>query len=185
MASEVEIASMALRKLGAEGITAFDDGTPRSDLCRDFYPDIRDATLRAYPWNCALTQKLLAADVAAPLFGYSYKFQLPALPYCLRVLKIEDEPDFNIKGRYIHCDESSITIEYIARITDPGLFDSLLKEAIEARLAAELAWPITRTPELIKAMWDLYAAKLREARTMDGMEGTVESWESNVLIDVR
>ena len=185
MASEVEIASMALRKLGAEGITSFDDGNNRANLCRDFYPSIRDATLRAYPWNCALTQKLLAADVAAPLFGYSYKFQLPVDPYCLRVLKVEDEPDFNIKGRYIHCDESSITIEYIARITDPGLFDSLLKEAIEARLAAELAWPITRTPELIKSMWDLYAAKLREARTMDAMEGTVESWESNALIDCR
>ena len=185
MASEVDIASMALRKLGAEGITAFDDGTVRANLCRDFYPSIRDATLRAYPWNCSLTQKTLAADAEAPLFGYSYKFQLPVLPYCLRVLKVEDEPDFNIKGRYIHCDESSITIEYIARITDPGLFDSLLKEAIEARLAAELAWPITRTPELIKAMWDLYAAKLREARTMDAMEGTVESWESNALIDVR
>ena len=185
MASEVEIASMALNKLGAEGITAFDDGTNRSNLCRDFYPSVRDATLRAYPWNCALTQKALAADAEAPLFDYSYKFQLPVLPYCLRVLEIEDEPDYNVKGRYIHCNESSITIEYIARITDPGLFDSLLKEAIEARLAAELAYPITRSPELIKAMWDLYAAKLREARTMDGMEGITEGWESNALIDVR
>ena len=185
MASEVEIASIALRKLGAEGITSFDDGTNRSDLCRDFYPSVRDAVLRAYPWNCALEQKVLAADVDAPLFGYSYKFPLPVLPYCLRVLKIEDEPDYNVKGRYIHCDESSITIEYIARITNPGLFDSLLKEAIEARLAAELAYPITRAPETGKVMWDLYSAKLREARTFDGMEGIVEGWEANALIDVR
>ena len=185
MASEVEIASLALNKLGAERITAFDDGTNRSNLCRDFYPPVRDAVLRAYPWNCALTQKALAADVDAPLFGYSYKFQLPVLPYCLRVLKIEDEPDYNVKGRYIHCDESSITIEYIARITDPGLFDSLLKEAIECRLAAELAYPITRVPEVAKTMWGLYEAKLREARTMDGMEGITEAWESNALIDVR
>jgi hypothetical protein len=185
VASEVEISSMALNKLGAERITSFDDGTNRSNLCRDFYPDVRDAVLRAYPWNCALTQKALAAEVDTPLFGYSYKFQLPVLPYCLRVLKVEDEPDYNIKGRYIHCDESSITIEYIARITDPGSFDSLLKEAIEARLAAELAWPITRTLGLSTQMWGLYEAKLREARTMDGQEGTVEPWEANDLIDCR
>jgi len=185
MASEVEIASMALNKLGAQRITAFDDGTNRSNLCRDFYPSVRDATLRAYPWNCSINQKLLAVHVDAPLFGYSYKFQLPVLPYCLRVLKIENEPDYNIKGRFIHCDESSITIEYIARITDPGLFDSLLKEAIEARLAAELAYPITRVHDLAKTMWALYEAKLREARTNDGMEGTIESWQSNELINVR
>jgi len=185
VSSEIEIASMALNKLGAERITSFDDGTNRSNLCRDFYPSVRDAVLRAYPWNCSLTQKALAADAEAPLFGYSYKFQLPVLPYCLRVLEIEDEPDYNVKGRYIHCDESSITIEYIARITDPGLFDSLLKEAIEARFAAELAYPITRDPTLAKTMWDLYAAKLREARTIDSMEGTVEGWKSNALIDVR
>ena len=102
MASEVEIASMALNKLGAQRITAFDDGTNRSNLCRDFYPSVRDATLRAYPWNCSINQKLLAAEVAAPLFGYSYKFQLPVLPYCLRVLKIENEPDYNIKGTARH-----------------------------------------------------------------------------------
>ena len=185
MSSEIEICSAALNKLGAESITSFDDLTPRSNLCRDFYPSVRDAVLRAYPWNCALTQQALAHDVALPLFGYAYKFALPVIPYCLRVLKIEDDPDFNIKGRYIYTDESTINIEFIARITNPGLFDSLLKEAIEARLAAELAYPITRTPSVAQTMWALYESKLREARTMDGMEGLQDVWESNALTDVR
>lgn len=185
MASEVEIASRALNALGEESIMAFDEGTTPSNLCRDFYHGVRDAVLRAYPWKCAIEQQLLAADVDAPLFGYGYKFQLPVLPYCLRVLAIEDDPDYTIKGRYIHCDESSITIEYISRVTNPGLFDASLTEAIIARLAAELAYPITRSPELAAAMWNLYEAKLREARTMDGFEGTVDGWEANDLIDVR
>jgi hypothetical protein len=185
MASEVGISSAALNKLGAEVIMSFDDHTNRSNLCRDFYPYIRDAVLRAYPWNCALIQKALVHDAATPLFDWDYKFQLPIDPYCLRVIKIEDEPDYAIKGRYIYTNESSISIEYISRITDPGLFDSLLKEAIEARLAAELAIPITRIPQMASQMWALYEAKLREARTMDGMEGTKDGWESNELIDVR
>lgn len=185
MSSEVDICSKALNKLGAERITSFDDHTDRSDLCRDFYPSVRDAVLRAYPWNCAIEQQALVHDFVSPLFGYSYKFALPVIPYCLRVLKIEDDPDFNIKGRYIYCDESSIKIEFISRITDPGKFDSLLVEAIEARLAADLAYPITRTPEIATTMWGLYEAKLREARTMDGFEGKIEGWESNDLIDCR
>ena len=185
MSSEIEICSAALNKLGAESITSFDDLTPRSNLCRDFYPSVRDAVLRAYPWNCALTQQALAHDVALPLFGYAYKFALPVIPYCLRVLVIDGDPEFNIKGRYIYTDESTINIEFIARITNPGLFDSLLKEAIEARLAAELAYPITRTPSVATVMWSLYEAKLREARTNDGFEGTIQGYESNVLTDVR
>ena len=185
MPSEVDIASAALNKLGAESITSFDDLTPRSNLCRDFYPSIRDAVLRAYRWNCALEQQALAHDVVLPLFGYAYKFALPVIPYCLRVLEIDGDPEFNIKGRYIYTDESTINIEFIMRITNPGLFDSLLKEAIEARLAAELAYPITRTPSVATVMWSLYEAKLREARTMDGMEGTVQGYESNILTDCR
>lgn len=185
MASEIEICSNALRKLGSESITSFDDGTNRSNLCRDFYPSVRDAVLRAYPWNCAISQQTLVLDAAIPLFGYSYRFVLPVIPYCLRVLKAEDDIEFKINGRYLHTDEDSIKIEFIGRITNPGLFDSLLKEAIEARLAAELAYPITRTPAVAQSMWALYEAKLREARTMDGMEGYVEPWESNDLVSCR
>jgi hypothetical protein len=185
MPSETEIASSALTKLGDSPITSFDDGTKASNLCRDFYPSVRDAVLRAYPWNCAITMQALALDATAPLFGYANRFQLPVLPYCLRVLEVDGQPDYNIRGRYLHTDDTSINIMYLARITDPGLFDSLLIEAIECRLAAELAYPITGSPTLIQAMWGLYEAKLREARTIDGMEGTQQIWESNALIDCR
>jgi hypothetical protein len=185
MPSEVDISNGALTKLGAQPITSFDDVTTRSNLCRDYYPSVRDAVLRAYPWNCAIARQALALDAEAPLFGYAHKFGLPVVPYCLRVLEVDGEPDYNIEGRYLHTDESSINIKFIARLTDPGLFDSLLIEAIECRLAAELAYPVTGSPTLIQAMWTLYEAKLREARTINGMEGTVKYWESNALIEVR
>jgi hypothetical protein len=185
MPSEVSISSNALTKLGDEPITAFDDGTDRSDLCRDYYPNVRDAVLRAYPWSCATIQGELALSGDSPLFGYAYKFQLPVAPYCLRVLRVEDDVDYRIKGRFLYSDESSINIEYIARITDAGLFDSLLVEAIECRLAAELAYPITANPALVNTMWGLYEAKLREARTIDGMESPEDNWESNALVEVR
>lgn len=185
MPSEVSISSNALTKLGAQPITAFDDGTARATLCREYYSNVRDSVLRAYPWNCAIERQELALEASAPLFGYSYKFALPTVPYCLRVLEVEDDPEYKIEGRYLLTDESSIKIKYIARITDPGLFDALLAEAIECRLAAELAYPVTASPTLIQAMWALYEQKIREARGVDGQEGTVEMWSSNALIEVR
>lgn len=185
MPSIVSICSNALTKLGAEPITSFDDNSNRSKLCQAYYPNVRDAVLRAYPWNCAVLRASLARDAAAPTYGYSYRFALPVDPYCLRVLEVEDDVEHRIEGRYLLSDESSVKIKYIARVTDPGLFDALLSEAIECRMAAELAYPITRSPSLIQAMWGLYAEKLREARGIDGQEGTVSYWESNALIEVR
>ena len=185
MPSEIDIASGALTKLGAQSITSFDDLTARSNLCRDYYPTVRDAVLRAYPWNCAIERAALPMDATDPLFGYAHRFQLPVIPYCLRVLQVEDDIEYNIEGRYLHCDETSVNIKFIARLTDPGLFDSLLVDAIECRLAAELAYPVTASPTLIQSMWSLYKAKLEEARGVDGQEGTVEKWTSNALTEVR
>ena len=187
MPSEVEIVSMSLNSIGAESITSFDDGSKRANLCRDFYPNIRDAVLRAYPWNCATERMELGLEAAGPEYEYAYKFQLPTDPYCLRVLEVEDDYDYRIEGRYLLSDNSTIKIKFIKRITDSGLFDSLLMEAIVARLAAALVIPIAGAgnASLVEGMWKLYEAKIREARTTDGMEGTIKLWQSNALTDCR
>ena len=186
MSSETEIASNALSKIGASPITSISDDTSTGAvLCRAYYYNTRDAVLRAYPWNCAIVRTSLAADTTAPTWKYAYKFLLPVNPYCLRLLEVEGNPEYKIAGRYIETDESSINIKYIKRISDTGLFDALLQEAIECRLAAELAFPITGNSALINAMWSLYGEKLREARTTDGMEVEQDSWESNALTECR
>jgi len=186
MASETEIASNALTKLGAQPITDIDDpAAQRAVLCKAYYYNTRDAVLRAYPWNCAIVRMALALSGDTPVYGYSYKFQLPVDPYCLRLLEVEDDIEHKIEGRFLLANESSVNIKFIKRVTDTGLFDSLLQEAIECRLAAELAYPVTGTPTLIQAMWGLYAEKLREARTIDAMENTQDYWTSNALIEVR
>jgi hypothetical protein len=185
MASETEIASNALTKLGAESITSLDDDdTQRARLCRAYYPNTRDAVLRAYPWRCATVRANLALDADTPIGDdWEYQFQLPVLPYCLRILKVDDgDTPYTVEGRFVLSNESEMYIKFIKRMEDTGAYDSLLQEAIECRLAAELAYPVTGSPKLIQAMWALYEAKLREARTVDGMEAPLEICESNSLV---
>jgi hypothetical protein len=184
--SDAELCTLALFELGQEGINSFDDGTKRSILCKYFYPIIRDAVLRAYPWNFAITRQELAEEETSPLYGYSYSYALPTDPYCLRALEMEEtEGTFKIEGRHLFTDEGSVKLKYIARIINAGLYDSLFREALIARLAATLAYPITRTTSVSRDMWALYEAKLREARTMSGMEGTIDQYESDDLTTVR
>jgi hypothetical protein len=153
-------------------------------LCRAYYPNVRDAVLRAYPWRCATVRRNLAVSDDAPIGDdWVHQFQLPVDPYCLRVLKVDDGTiPYTVEGRFILCDESSLYLKFTERMADTGNFDALLSEAIECRLAAELAYPVTGSPTLINAMWKLYEAKIREARTIDGMEAPLEIWKSESLV---
>lgn len=184
MSSLVEIYNMALAELGAEAILSTDEGSTNADLCNRFYPIVRDSVLRSHPWNCAIYRQDLSRLVAAPIFEYTYQYQLPSDPYCLRVLGIEDESEdtnYKIEGRYLLTDEDAVAIKYIGRVTDPNQFDSLLTEAIGLRLASRLALPVTGNRALAEMMEVLYRASLQEARTVDGMEGTIEKGEDDTL----
>ena len=187
MSSVIEIYNNALYLLGDDGLTSETEISKKAMLCNAFYPGVRDAVLRAHPWNFAQVRAALAQLSETPEFGYTYVYQLPTDPYCLRVLEAEDndEIEYKIEGRKILTDEGSIKILYVARIEDPNEFDSLFIEAVGARLAMKLAFPITGDKVLADSMWKLYQVQIQEAKTIDGMEGTPKTYTSNDLIEVR
>ena len=79
-------------------------------------------------------------------------------------------------------DESSIKILYVAAITDTTQYDASLIETLSARLAAELAYPITQSSSLMDRMFSLYQQKLKDARFADATEGTVDD-ETRIQAD--
>ena len=192
MASKVDICNRALASIGVkQRIASLTEDTEAARKCALVLDDVIDEVLRAYNWNCATARSALARSASAPAFGYSYKFALPAgpdPPYCLRVVSIEDEDecsDYRIEGRYLLSDETACKILYIKRITDVNELDTLCKSAIAARLAAELAFPMTNSNSLQESMWTLYAGKLQEASEIDAQEGTAGKFESESWIEER
>lgn len=194
MASEVDICNLALTRLGDDRITTLDEGTKAAELCSLHYPMARDAVLRAHPWNFAIRRATLALSATTPNHEFQYQFALPTDPYCLKVLRTDWEANgisataiygfpgiygtsgalvtYRIEGRFLLCNETSVMIEYIARITDPEQFDQLFTDVVAQRLAAELAIPVTDNQAAAKTMWDIYSTKLVEARMTDAQEGT-------------
>jgi hypothetical protein len=185
MSNETAICNIALGILKAEPIINYDtDTTTRSIWCRQFYPTTRDAVLRAYPWGFAIVRKALAADPTSPIFGFDVKFALPDNPYCLRVLELDDgELDWKVEGRYLLCDNSTVSIKYISRVVDTTLFEPMFTQALATRMAAVLCKPITGSTD--SALWQLYASMVQEGQTIDGMEGTLDRWDSSEIINVR
>lgn len=183
-ASDVAVCNNALLLVGNTSITALTDDTKAAKLCLQFYQQSLDAVLRAYTWNCATVRSAALTATTAPTFGFSYAFTLPT--DCLRVLMIEDDQTipFKVESGVLLTDESTCKISYIKRIT-PDDADSLLLEAISARLAATIAFPLTNSTSASEAMWKLYEKKLDEAQSVDAFEGTAPQMSNDDWINSR
>ena len=68
-----------------------------------------------------------------------------------------------------------IYISYVRREIDPKKYDAMLDEALSARMAATLAYPLSGSTTLAQAYWTMYQEKLTEARGVDAREGVPES----------
>lgn len=173
MASEVDIINSALNMIGASNIISRSEDSKSARVTNQRFDYVRDAVLRAHPWNCAVTRRSLAPDSETPAFDWSYQFTLPTDPYCLRVLRLDYlDVEFRVEGRKIVTDESTINLIYVARVTDTNEWDQLLIEAIAARLAADVSFTLSQSTSLTQNMYALYESKLKEARFVDATEGT-------------
>jgi len=185
--SQVSICNAALIILGDDTITAITDNSERARLCNHRYETVRDATLRAHPWNFAITRANLAAETTEPLWEFNKKFVLPSDPYCLKVLEVRDHrnDEWTVEGRNILCDDSQIYIRYVGRITSEAEFDPLFAETFSARLAHEIAYKITGSRTKEEQSWVIYQQKLKEARSMDGQEGRPMKVTASIFTDAR
>ncbi len=191
MATEVSICSNALRRLGDDPITSLTDDTERARLCNAFYIPSRDQVLRSHPWNFAITRATLAKLSDTPAYEYSYQYALPNDPYCLRVLEMQYK-DYIFKiehyasqGRVLLTNESTAKILYIAKVTDTAQFDSMFVDVLTAKLAVDLAYPVTNSVKLQDQMQRLFQQKLSEARSVDGQEGFIDDLVSDTFTDFR
>ena len=176
MASDVDICNSALNMLGASNIVSLTEDSRAGRLCNQRYEFVRDAVMRAHPWNCLITRASIAADATAPAFEFTYAHTLPVSPYCLRVLRPQDPNTiFKIEGRKILANATPFAFIYVARVSDPNEYDQLLVETIAARMAADISYALVNSNVLTQTMFALYEQKLSEARFVDATEGTPDN----------
>lgn len=174
--SAVSICNSAIAKIGGARITTLSDDTPAAILCNEQYDKLRREVLRAHPWNCVIDRVEVSAvaDYEDPFEEWAYKYALPS--NCLRVLRVSDNTDHKIEGRYILSDESTLAIHYIKDETDVTKYDALLLEVLATRIAVDLAYGITQSGIIGQALMKEYQMLLSEARSVDAQEGTPDDF---------
>ncbi len=193
MNSEVEVANAALGEIGELSIMAFRpaEDNERSRQVNINFDRTRDALIRKYTWNFAITRQLLAAEATAPLMEFSTQYQLPTDPYCIRPLGIYNSSgiafttEWRVEGRKILSNESVIYLRYLGRVTAVALWDSLFTDAFIFSLATNISLPLTRNINMKKVMAAEFDKIIQEARTSDSLEGSMDEITSNELTNVR
>jgi hypothetical protein len=185
--SEAEICSDALVLIGAKPITALTENTREARLCARLYPKTLQEVLRMAPWACARKeQQLNQDDPPSTLFTFTYSYQLPI--DCIRVWGTDLDKvwggsgwTWQIQGRKLVTDATTIKILYVHRITDVLLFDTLLEKALAYDLASKLAYPISQMRDIQDTFDKMRQRACNQAMTINTQEQTKSRFMSTSL----
>lgn len=203
--SEVAICNIALGWLGGDLIISLDDDTVEAKLCKANYAPLRDAVLEEREWTFAVDRIEPAQLSTGPLYGFDVAFQIPS--NVLRVLQVsragedvegggvastntmqgrEQRIEWLREGETIVANRvDRVYARVLKRITDTTKFSPAFDQALAARLAMDLAIPLTNNQKLQDQMAGMYGEKMRLAAATDGMQGRSYRTRSDSLIVVR
>lgn len=190
MPSVVDVCNKALDKLGQGPITSLDDNVKSARLCSRNWPLVRDAVLRAHPWNFAITRDVLApvdltAAETAKQWGFTSKFAFPV--DLLRLVEVRDlsTSEYQVEGRYVLANTTALYIRYVKREEDPNKYDPQFVDAAAAYLAFEMCESITQSNTKKNGLWEEYKDRLMDAKGTDGQENPPAVFEEDEWIAVR
>lgn len=153
MASEVDIANLALAHLGDSATVASMDppeGSAQAEHCARFYPIARDSLLEMHSWNFTTrraTLPLLVCDCTDWQFAYAAPADAINL---LTVTGADNAPQefvaevLDIGASVIYTNVENATLRYNERITDTTKFSPLFTDALAWLLASHMAGPILK-----------------------------------------
>jgi len=189
MASKVQICNLALTRIAASRISDFSDNTVEAKDCKAIYDLIAEDVMSMGDWPSTRRRATLAQLSTAPAFEYTYAYQLPTNPRCLRVISINEckpgEIDYTIENDQLLTNETSVSIKYSAFVDDPNKYDVYLRQAIVDRLAAELIYGKTGQSSAFKSALDFAENRVMKLLAEASPAGTSKEVNSDTFIDVR
>jgi hypothetical protein len=186
--NEINIANLALGYCGKGEIISLEDPSREARLCKSFYAPALDAVLEDRLWSFAKKQYVLIPLAGAPLFLYERQFQLPS--EVIRVHNVTDEwgdptLEWEKQGRLLLSNATKLYVTAVFRSMDTDAYSANFKMALAARLAAELAIPLTQNRTLQVDLVALAAEKLKDASGTDGAQGKSERPKRSWVHDAR
>lgn len=170
--AKIEIINFALGRLGKKPLVSLDEDNDRRVAADLAYEPIRKTVLADFPWGFAGKRASLGS-LAPPLFGFTKAFQIPGDFISAREIDDTDlDTEWAIEGSSLVCDLGSVSLFYTYDVTDPNQFSPMFVDAFAARLAAEMAVPLTGRVDLAEFQVAQYKELLQTAKVRDSQQGS-------------
>jgi hypothetical protein len=170
--TELDIINGGLALAGAASITTLDSAEPVVANIKRVWESVKDEVLSEHDWGCARAREELT-EMTNESSDWTYKYQLPADPYCIVPRKFDGNPDagFELAGRTLYCDIGSAVLIFTKRITNPLEYSPHVERCITFKLAEILCIQITKNTELSNFLNGKYTKQLRQAKNTESKVG--------------
>ena len=164
--TDIQICNLALARLGDARITSLSDATAQAQYCSLFYAQTLEELQTEFDWQFCRKLASLTAAATPPAFGYARRFAVPSdFLRLIRLNGIDEDENFSkweIVDGFIHTDLAApAQIEYIAHVTDAAKFPAVFVEILSAKLATNLAMPLTGSKDLFGQMAEVFSANMQ------------------------
>jgi len=196
VANLIELANIALSRVGADSIESLDEATPQARACKTHLPLARDSALRSHDWGFARKEKALALLNETSL-RWAYVYQAPSDCLAARRLLNESTEDEGQKipfeigisdsggSQTILTNQEAAVLIYTAKISNPVLFDALFADALAWWLASELAIPLRSKPDLQVQLMKIAMSKSSHAQAVGSNEQHLVPQGNGSILDSR
>jgi hypothetical protein len=187
---KIQIANLALLKMGESTITSFDDGTKASNTIAAAFDHSVRYVLEQRNWHRAIKTVQIAANTDGPVVEYTSSHRLPS--DFVRVVSVRNpaklvDTDYVIHGDNIHTNNTSIYLVYIRDITQSNSFPAYLADLIASYLAWNISPFLSADSDNTGMMQRKYQASLAAAKTLDSQAVAQSSYldTSSTFLDSR
>lgn len=180
------IFNLALRRVGEQTVMSLEETSKNAEIGRLIFEPVYREVLRSHNWNFATFRTRLAETVESPAFGWSYSFQLPQSPECMRIIRMSNpNSKFVIENDLLLTDEENAEIVYIGYVDDMNKLDPLCIKVLYLSLAVEMAYTLVENNTILNGLVQLLEQAKDEARFLDSSEGTVPYIDQSDWLDAR
>jgi hypothetical protein len=172
--TKLEVINVALSWCGTARINALTDTVQARYVATDNWDTSFETVLAEREWTFAKDRKVLALDAAAPVFGYDFQFIIPN--DVVKVWRVYDangdeSTDWVREGARVLCNDAAPIYAEVTTKADLALWSGIAVQALEAKLAAVMAIPLTENRQLRMDLEALFKEFLKTAGSSDGQQG--------------
>ncbi len=171
MASQAQIATMAVLDVGGQAISSIDNQTQKeASIIRDIWDITRDEILALHEWGFAKGYKALALESEDSTIdgNWTYVYALPNDH--IKLLKNANDFDHVVRGQSLYCDTEDVVIGYIKRIEDTSKYPTWFVKALVAKLRTRLHIPLAKRGAKVVNWYQIFLKELDEARNEDARQ---------------